>query len=32
MKILELNFWKNFDEKYLNLSAKNRLKIHKLWF
>jgi hypothetical protein len=32
MKILELNFWKDFNEKYLILSAKYRSKIHKLGF
>ncbi len=30
MKIFELNFWKDFDEKCLNFSAKYRLNIHKL--
>ncbi len=32
MKILEFNFWKDFNEKYLILSAKYRLDIHKLGF
>jgi hypothetical protein len=32
MKILELNFWKDFNEKYLNFNAKYRLNIHKLDF
>jgi hypothetical protein len=32
MKILELNFWKDFNEKYLNFSVKYRSKIPKLDF
>ncbi len=29
MKILELNFWKDPNEKYLNFRAKYRENIHK---
>jgi hypothetical protein len=32
IKILELNFWKDFNEKYLNFGAKYRLNIHELDF
>ncbi len=32
MQILELNFSKDNNEKYLNFSAKYRLNIHKLEF
>jgi len=32
MKFLELNFWKDFNEKYFNFSPKYRLYIHNLDF
>ncbi len=32
MKILEFNFWKDSNEKYLNFGVKYSLNIHKLDF
>jgi hypothetical protein len=32
MKILELNLWKDYNEKYLDVGAKYRLNIDELDF